>query len=982
MSRLRDPAEYVSKAKHRWAGHIMRRIDDRWTKRTLEWIPRDAKRPRGRPPTRWSDVFAARMDQLRAQLDTAQGPRQRHSRSLRTSWMTMARERNEWKRCWGPHKTSKIGVRTQLHVEQRQLQKGNARVALASASQGRATHSSSNPDIALWWVQPLTDSEENLESLTASEDDSSLAYNKDCRRRLEEAIGAIEACTSGITQLLREYASMLHSLKNPSKEDYDDYDEYATRVEEVLSSALDYLVLIEACSRSFLSCSIGNARGPANSSFESASDAELRTRKLELPTLPVPTFSGNIWEWDNFWSLFDANIHSQPLSGLFKFNCLLNALKGDAHAVVNKFQVSLENYEKALKFLKAKYGNSEELVNRLIDRIDRMSLRSTSLRDQRTLFEELQVIVSQLRQKGEHVGSQWLQKQVLSKFPEQLQRKVLEKKHAMTPDASFSMDTLLKFLEDVISSEEMDEQSFAKQGPTSTSPAKKTSASKDLQKVKATTNINHLSAPQDDQDTTICELQSAQKYQDNVGTFLPTGELTVMDPMSKKLKEVAVLLDTGAELSFIDNSLAEELGLPTLEETTLRLPTFGSEQIQEELCRKVPLETWDKEGNPISLQLLTHRILTKSLVPPPVLKEDLEYIRRMNLPIRLNERQLRIKPLILLGCDQLWSLIRVDQSQLTLPLGLHLLPTRLGHLLTCHLQSALNTVQVCHQNRKVQGWTECWSLDARVNVISTNASSDIVDEKELWARYWSLEAAGTEKFTESEKSVQSEQLHQNIVEEVEDEGKTFGDHIHYIPQAVLTPYKATTKLRIVFDASAHHRDCPSLNDALHRGPVILPQLYGLMLRFRIGKVAIISDVEKAFLQVRLQERDRDATRCLWLRDHKSPPDQENILILRFTRVTFGLLSSPFLLAATTHYNLDQYENDSILVKEIKENLYVDNLLLTADTVEDAVKVYSCTKEMFNAPNMNIREFVSNEQDLMSAIASHDKSAELTESSRD
>ncbi|KAK6762840.1 hypothetical protein RB195_023517 [Necator americanus] len=29
MSRLRDPAEYISKAKHRWAGHIMRRIDDR-----------------------------------------------------------------------------------------------------------------------------------------------------------------------------------------------------------------------------------------------------------------------------------------------------------------------------------------------------------------------------------------------------------------------------------------------------------------------------------------------------------------------------------------------------------------------------------------------------------------------------------------------------------------------------------------------------------------------------------------------------------------------------------------------------------------------------------------------------------------------------------------------------------------------------------------------------------------------------------------
>ncbi|KAK6737103.1 hypothetical protein RB195_019664 [Necator americanus] len=33
MSGLRDPAEYVLKAKHRRGGHIIRRIDDRWTKK-------------------------------------------------------------------------------------------------------------------------------------------------------------------------------------------------------------------------------------------------------------------------------------------------------------------------------------------------------------------------------------------------------------------------------------------------------------------------------------------------------------------------------------------------------------------------------------------------------------------------------------------------------------------------------------------------------------------------------------------------------------------------------------------------------------------------------------------------------------------------------------------------------------------------------------------------------------------------------------
>ncbi|EYC45476.1 hypothetical protein Y032_0426g1250 [Ancylostoma ceylanicum] len=149
-----------------------------------------------------------------------------------------------------------------------------------------------------------------------------------------------------------------------------------------------------------------------------------------------------------------------------------------------------------------------------------------------------------------------------------------------------------------------------------------------------------------------------------------------------------------------------------------------------------------------------------------------------------------------------------------------------------------------------------------------------------------------------------------------------------------------------------------------------------MLRFIVGKIAIISDVEKAFLQVRLQERDRDATRCLWLRDHRSPPSEQNIRVLRFTRVTFGLLSSPFLLAATIHYHLDQYEEDTTLVKEIKENLYVDNLLLTADTVDDAITVYMRTKEIFNALKMNLREFVSNEQNLMSTIDGQDKSTEV------
>ncbi|EPB73109.1 peptidase family A16 [Ancylostoma ceylanicum] len=178
-------------------------------------------------------------------------------------------------------------------------------------------------------------------------------------------------------------------------------------------------------------------------------------RPLELPTLPLPKFSGNVWEWDNFWELFHSNVHSQSLSELHKFNYLLNALKGEALEAVKKFQVTRENYARALDFLKNKYGNTEELVFRLIDKLDSCSLCSPAIRDQRKLFEQIQVVVTQLEQKGENVNSQWLIRRILSKFPHGIQRRVLVKKQTLTMDNTFTMDMLFQLLEETISNEEM-----------------------------------------------------------------------------------------------------------------------------------------------------------------------------------------------------------------------------------------------------------------------------------------------------------------------------------------------------------------------------------------------------------------------------------------------------------------------------------------------------------------------------------------------
>ena len=56
---------------------------------------------------------------------------------------------------------------------------------------------------------------------------------------------------------------------------------------------------------------------------------------------------------------------------------------------------------------------------------------------------------------------------------------------------------------------------------------------------------------------------------------------------------------------------------------------------------------------------------------------------------------------------------------------------------------------------------------------------------------------------------------------------------YYLPHhAVVREEAATTKVRVVFDASAHMWEDKSLNDVLNPGPSLLPDLIGLLLRFR------------------------------------------------------------------------------------------------------------------------------------------------------
>lgn len=95
LSQIRDPLESTESARLKWAGKVARQTDKRWTLRLTEWIPRDLKRPLGRPATRWSDSIENKVKSYNNATITQ--ATSRANRRKRQHWMTLARESTEWK---------------------------------------------------------------------------------------------------------------------------------------------------------------------------------------------------------------------------------------------------------------------------------------------------------------------------------------------------------------------------------------------------------------------------------------------------------------------------------------------------------------------------------------------------------------------------------------------------------------------------------------------------------------------------------------------------------------------------------------------------------------------------------------------------------------------------------------------------------------------------------------------------------------------
>ena len=498
--------------------------------------------------------------------------------------------------------------------------------------------------------------------------------------------------------------------------------------------------------------------------------------------------------------------------------------------------------------------------------------------------------------------------------------------------------------------------------------------------------------------------------------LLPTAQAEVSGTGLDKSVKARVILDSCSQRSYMSCRLKESLNLPAIRSEKLMIKTFGNEEGQIQECEVVQLCL---KGISSDLNVyLTAYAVPVICVPFRNQAIEVAYQSYHHLQaLKLADNSVDILDFdmdILVGSDSYWNLVTGEVRRGSSgPVALN---TRLGWVLSGPVDRPSS------------------SLSIAVNYVSTHTlrtDTEYVNLDDQLSNFWELESTGIkqkcdsvlDKFLEGltfngeryevrlpwksshlilpdnyelslsrlrgtlrrlrqqpgilceYDNVIKDQMQRGIVEDIPQMNQASLGKVHYLPHhAVLRRDKETTKFRVVYDAS-ESTDGVSLNRCLHTGPSLLLNLLDILVRFHLHKIALIADIEKAFLMVTVNEEDRDALHFLWIDDISK--ENPSLIAKRFARVVFGVSASPFLLNGTLkHHILRCMEVDPEFVAKILQSLYVDDLSTGVDGVLDGFEFYGKAKSRMKEGGFNLRKWMSNSSELLRLMNESEGSSEV------
>lgn len=413
------------------------------------------------------------------------------------------------------------------------------------------------------------------------------------------------------------------------------------------------------------------------------------------------------------------------------------------------------------------------------------------------------------------------------------------------------------------------------------------------------------------------------------------------------------LLDSGSQRCFITKSLCDLLNTP-LVSTTTEIRGVGNSVTQTSEVCDIEIKSRANTDYLMRLRCYVLPSITSSL--PAVSKQCARFIPntiQLANPNFCNSQKIDL----LIGADKFWELLKTDKIRL--PNGPFLQDTHLGWIISgqINLYSRPDNNIRCNltQSLEVQ-LRKFWELEELHNAsVDTRTDEERACEKHFTdntkrsddGRFsvripfkLSPETLGEtysraeRRFLVLEKRLQRNdnyrKLYTDFIHEYISLGHmtrvhTYNNPHYFMPHhGVFREHSTTTKLRVVFDASAASSTGISLNDLQMVGPPIQGDLLSILLRFRQHKYTACADIEKMYRQCLVDENQRDLQLILW-RDDPSEP----VGIYRLNTVTYGTASAPYLSCRCLK-QLASECTDPEIRRIINEDFYVDDMITGHD----------------------------------------------------
>jgi hypothetical protein len=158
-------------------------------------------------------------------------------------------------------------------------------------------------------------------------------------------------------------------------------------------------------------------------------------------------------------------------------------------------------------------------------------------------------------------------------------------------------------------------------------------------------------------------------------------------------------------------------------------------------------------------------------------------------------------------------------------------------------------------------------------------------------------------------------------------------YCYYIPHhCILHPDSQTTKLRVVFDASATTAAGQSLNNSLYTGQKLQKDITQILIRARVHKFLFTADIKQMYRQIEIHSKDRDYLRILWRFDQQMPIEE-----YRRNRVTYGTSCAPHqALRTLQHLASTEEDRFPIAANILMRDTFMDDILTWANSEEDVI----------------------------------------------